>query len=155
MTAHITLILLLLFCFFADPSDAAEKFIVENGIAKAEIVISETPTRMQRVAAHEFRMQIEKISGARLPILTVPGGNAVKIFIGESPQNPVKADGLDAGAYRIATGSGWMSLVGDDSEFEPIEPFCLRSTKPYSPIFHCGSSTSDSAPPVRKHQCGP
>tara|TARA_R110002072_G_scaffold303126_2_gene494874 strand:+ start:2808 stop:5978 length:3171 start_codon:yes stop_codon:yes gene_type:complete len=128
MTAHITLILLLLFCFFADPSDAAEKFIVENGIAKAEIVISETPTRMQRVAAHEFRMQIEKISGARLPILTVPGGNAVKIFIGESPQNPVKADGLDAGAYRIATGSGWMSLVGDDSEFEPIEPFARNNS---------------------------
>ena len=31
---------------------AADIFIVEDGKARAEIVISTTPTRMQRVAAH-------------------------------------------------------------------------------------------------------
>ena len=51
---------------------AADTFIVENGQPRAEIVISESPTRMQRVAAHEFRMNVEKISGARLPIVTAP-----------------------------------------------------------------------------------
>ena len=46
-------------------SHAADAFIVEDGQPRAEIVISDTPTRMQRVAAHEFRMQIEKIYGQR------------------------------------------------------------------------------------------
>ena len=109
-------------------SRAADAFIVEDGKPRAEIVISDTPTRMQRVAAHEFRMQIEKISGARLPIVTAPSGKAVKIFIGASSQNPVTADGLKAGAYRIATGPDWMALVGDDSEFTPSEPFARNNS---------------------------
>jgi hypothetical protein len=108
-------------------SHAADAFIVEDGKPRAEIVISANPSRMQRVAAHEFRMNIEKISGARLPIVTEPRGRAVKIFIGASPQNPVKADGLKDGAYRIATGPDWMALVGDDSEFTPMEPFAKNN----------------------------
>ncbi len=106
---------------------AAESFIVENAKPRAEIVISATPTRMQRVAAHEFRMQIEKISGAPLPIVTAPSGNAVKIFIGTSTHNPVKAHDLKNGPYRIATGANWMALVGDDSEFTPMEPFAKNN----------------------------
>lgn len=109
-------------------SHAADAYIVEDGKPRAEIVISDTPSRMQRVAAHEFRMQIEKISGARLPIVTAPSGKAVKIFIGASSQNPVKAAGLKAGAYRIATGPDWMALVGDDSEFTPREPFAKNNS---------------------------
>lgn len=105
----------------------AQPFLVENGQPRAEIVISDKPTRMQRVAAHEFRMQIEKISGARLPIVTQPSGNAVKVFIGASVQNPVKADGLKHGAYRIATGADWMALVGDDSDFTITEPFAKHN----------------------------
>ena len=107
---------------------AADTLIVEDGKPRAEIVISETPTRMQRVAAHEFRMQIEKISGARLPIVTTPSGEAVKIFIGTSSQNPVKADDLKNGAYRIISGPDWMALVGDDSEFTPMEPFARNNS---------------------------
>ncbi len=128
MTARSTLPLLLLFCFFAAPSDAAERFLVEDGTPKAVIVISETPTRMQRVAAHEFRMQIEKISGARLPIVTAPSGNAVRIYIGASPQNPVQADDLKSGAYRIASGENWLAMIGDDSEFTPAEPFAKNNS---------------------------
>ena len=108
--------------------NAADMFIVDDGKPQAEIVISTTPTRMQRVAAHEFRMQIEKISGARLPIVTNPSGKVVKIFIGASSQNPVKADGLKDGAYRITTGPDWMALVGDDSEFTPMEPFAKNNS---------------------------
>lgn len=106
---------------------AADAFIVEDGEPRAEIVISEAPSRMQRVAAHEFRMQIEKMSGARLPIVTEPSGKAVKIFIGESPKNVVKTEGLKFGAYRIVTGEDWMALVGDDSEFTPMEPFAKNN----------------------------
>ena len=71
MTARSTFHIVLLITVFAAPGYAADQFIVENGIPKAVIVISRNPTRMQRVAAHEFRMQIEKISGARLPIVNI------------------------------------------------------------------------------------
>lgn len=105
----------------------AQSLLVENGLPRAEIVISGSPTRMQRVAAHEFRMQIEKISGARLPIVTQPGGKAVKVFIGASAHNPVKVDGLKDGAYRIQSGGGWLALVGDDSDFTPVGPFARNN----------------------------
>jgi hypothetical protein len=98
-------------------------FLVENGQPRAEIVISESPTRMQRVAAHEFRANVEKISGAHLPIVTQPSGKAVKVFIGASAQNPVKADGLKVGAYRIAAGADWLALIGDDTDFTPTAPW--------------------------------
>jgi len=105
----------------------AQPLLVENGQACAEIIISDKPTRTQRVAAHEFRQQIEKISGAKLPIVTQPSGKAVKVFIGASAHSPVKAEGLKEGAYRIATGADWMALIGDDADFEPVGPFARNN----------------------------
>ena len=42
----------------------AESFLVENGEARAEIIVSETPTRTQRLAARELQTYLKKISGA-------------------------------------------------------------------------------------------
>jgi len=106
----------------------AQSLLVENGQPRAEIIITDKPTRTQRVAAHEFRQQIEKISGARLPIVTQPSGNAVKVFIGASASCPVKAEGLKAGAYRIASGVDWLALIGDDADFEPVGPFARNNS---------------------------
>lgn len=110
------------------PPCFAQPFLVENGQPRAEIIISDKPTRTQRVAAHEFRQQIEKISGAKLPIVTQPSGNAVKVFIGTSDSCPVKAEGLKDGAYRIATGADWMALIGADADFEPVGPFARNNS---------------------------
>jgi len=105
----------------------AQPLLVEDGQPRAEIVISDKPTRMARVAAHEFRQQIEKISGARLPIVTQPSGTALKVFIGASAQSPVKADGLTDGAYRMASGADWLALIGDDADFAPVGPFARHN----------------------------
>ncbi len=125
MTARLVIISLIsaltLTCFSAD------QLIVENGVPRAVIVISVTPSRMQRVAAEEFRMQIEKISGARLPIVTSAPEDGVKIYIGASGANSVKGDGLEKGAYRIATGTDWIALIGDDTDFEPEQPFARNN----------------------------
>lgn len=116
------------FCLalFSSPC-LAQPFLVESGLPHAEIIISDKPTRMQRVAAHEFRQQIEKISGAKLPIVTQATGKAVKVFIGASESCPVKAGGLKEGAYRIASGADWMALIGDDADFEPVGPFARNN----------------------------
>ena len=107
---------------------ADELLLVQDGRPRAEVVIAENPQRMARMAAHEFRETIEKISGARLPIVTAPSGRALKVFIGASGHNPVTAEGLRHGAYRIACGPDWLALVGDDSDFEPIEPFARSNS---------------------------
>lgn len=101
----------------------AEPFLVENGIPKAVIVISDSPERMQRVAAWEFQTQVEKISGARLPIATKPDPTLLSVFIGSSAENPVTDEGLRDGAYRVVSGENWLALIGDDTDFEPTQPF--------------------------------
>ena len=113
---HHLLFAILLFVFSAG-LDAAGAFLTENGEPRAEIIISEKPQRSARLAAQELQDQIVKISGARLPILTQPTGKAVKVFVGASALSPVRADGLQHGAYRIVTGADWMALVGDDTDF--------------------------------------
>ncbi len=114
--------------FVALPTSvSAQSFLVEAGQRRAEIIIAETPTRMQRLAAAEFQRQIEKISGARLPIVTQPTGPAVKVFIGASEHNPVTKEGLQFGAYRITSGNDWLALIGDDTDFTPTEPFARNN----------------------------
>ncbi|MFN0075215.1 MAG: DUF4838 domain-containing protein [Prosthecobacter sp.] len=108
---------------------AADTFLVENGQPRAEIIISDKPQRTTRLAAQELQDQIAKISGARLPIVTQASGKAVKIFVGASAQSPVKAEGLKDGAYRIATGADWLALIGDDTEFTPIEPWAKNNAE--------------------------
>ncbi len=119
---------IVLLCVPAGSIVAADTFLVENGQPRAEIVIAEKPSRMARVAAHEFRRQIEKISGTRLPIVTQPTGNAAKVFIGASAHSPVKAEGLKDGAYRIASGADWLAMIGDDADFEPVGPFARNNS---------------------------
>jgi hypothetical protein len=123
---HTIILILALFIYHSAP---AETYLVENGHPRAEIIISDQPARMTRIAAHEFRQQIEKISGARLPIITQPTGKAVKVFIGTGVHSPVKAEGLEHGAYRIATGADWMALIGDDTDFVPLQPFAMTRSE--------------------------
>jgi hypothetical protein len=123
---HIPLLALLLFALSTAP-DAVGGFLTENGEPRAEIILSEEPQRSARLAAQELQDQIAKISGARLPILTQPTGRAVKVFVGTSAHSPVKADGLQHGAYRIVSGADWMALVGDDTDFNPTAPFAQNN----------------------------
>ena len=53
---------------------AADSFIVENGQPRAEIVIAEKPLRSVRIAADDLQTFVQKMSGARLPIVTEPSG---------------------------------------------------------------------------------
>jgi len=62
---------------------SAEPFLVENREARAEIIVSETPTRTQRIAARELQTYLKKISGAELrigsePSVDVPGDPRVR-----------------------------------------------------------------------------
>ncbi|HUT12525.1 MAG TPA: DUF4838 domain-containing protein [Thermoguttaceae bacterium] len=105
----------------------AAPWIVEKGQARAEIVIAEQPPRAVKLAAKELQTYIEKITGARLGIVTAPTGTRrVRVLVGESDHTRslgVTAEGLGRDAYRMVSGADWLALVGRDWDFKPIEPW--------------------------------
>lgn len=118
--------LTLFLALFVGRSAIAETYLVENGQPRAEIVIAERPERSVLLAADDLQTFVQKISGARLPIVTEPSGKAVKLFVGKSAHTDklgISAQGLKFGAYRLVSGADWMVFIGDDSEFTPIEPW--------------------------------
>ena len=110
----------------------AEPFIVKDGHPYAEIVISDKPTRMTKLAARELQACIDKITGAKLAVLTRPSGNVpVRVLVGESTyaeELGIDGDGLRHGAYRMVSGENWLALVGSSWEFEPVEPYARSRT---------------------------
>ncbi len=111
--------------WLASPA-AAQSLLVENGQPRAEIVIAYKPLRTVRLAAQELQDGIQKISGARLPIVTEPTSGAVPVFVGQSKhteQLKVTTEGLKEGAFRMVSGDDWLALIGEDTEFTPIEPW--------------------------------
>ena len=111
---------------------AEDQFLVDEGKAYAEIIISESPARSTRLAAAELQTYVAKISGARLPIRVEPYADVpVQINVGESPHAAklgVTADRLEHGAYRIASGEKWLALIGDDTDFTPKEPWAKNNS---------------------------
>lgn len=105
----------------------AAPWIVENGEPQAAIVVAEKPTRSAELGATELQTYLEKISGARLEIVTsAPDDIPNRIYVGESDaarEAGVTAEGLTRDAFRIQSGPDWLALVGNDLDFEPREPW--------------------------------
>ena len=108
----------------------AASFIVKDGRPRAEIVVGHEPARAARFAAQELQAHVEKITGATLPILPQPTGEApVKVYVGRKAcaDGPnLSADALKHGAFRMNSGEDWLALTGNDWEFTPIEPWPRR-----------------------------
>ncbi len=106
---------------FCLPS-SGEVFIVKDGKPQSEIVISEMPPRMTKLAANELQTYIEKITGTTLPVVTQPTkGVPVQIYVGQSAHTDrlnVKDDGLKYDAFRMVSGPSWLILLGRDSDFQ-------------------------------------
>ena len=105
--------------------------LIEDGQARAEIIIAEAPERSVRLAAADLQHYLKKITGVRLQIHTNPTGKVpYKLYIGDSPQT--KALGLSSaelqyGAFKIATGKDWMAFLGDNTNFMPTEPWAKNN----------------------------
>lgn len=104
---------------------SGQQYLVENGVARAEIVTADNPVAVVRLAAAELGDYIEKISGARLPVREysdAASGLPLTVYVGNSPATDglgLNGDDLEWGAYRIRSGDGWFALVGNDTVFEP------------------------------------
>ena len=106
---------------------AAGELLVKAGRPKSEIVVAETAARTTLLAARELQTYVRKISGAELRILTRPSGKVpVEIFVGASrytAERGIAVHDLLYGAYRIVSGDDWLALVGQDTNFTPIDPW--------------------------------
>jgi len=62
-----------------------QPYLVEDGRARAEIVLGVKPGRVAKLAARELQLHVEKIAGATLAIVSEPSGKApVKIYVGKN-----------------------------------------------------------------------
>jgi len=108
---------------------ADDTFLVESGKPRAEIIIAENASRMTQFAADELQSHVEKISGARLPILHAPDESVpTHVYVGQSHHTAklgLSSDGLADGAYRLVSGANWLALIGDDRDFVPNELFAV------------------------------
>lgn len=105
---------------------SAETFLIEKGRPLAEIVISKEPARISRLAARELQTALAKMTGATLPIVDERNPDKTTILVGVSESTEalgLVTDGLAHGAFRMASGPGWLALLGPDKDFVPIEPW--------------------------------
>lgn len=111
----------------AGAAAGADRFIVKDGRATAEIVVAAQPARTVPLAAQDLQRYLARISGATLPIVTEPSpGCPVQVHVGRSAHTDrlqVSAEGLEYGAFRMVSGPSWLVLIGDDAEFTPREPW--------------------------------
>lgn len=127
--------LLILFSFVSVlPSEgrAEDLFLIREGKPLAEIIIAENPPATVRLAAHELQQTLVKISGVSLPITTTPHREVpVQVYVGHSPHTDklkITSDNLENGAYRMVSAQNWLALLGDDTEFTPIEPWAKHNS---------------------------
>lgn len=127
------------FCLFAltqllAKASFASPFLVEDGQARSEILIARDAPRMVNLAASELQTYLEKISGAKLPIVH-EGSNAetLTIYVGESAHTKelgIETATLNYGAYRMISGPSSLILIGKDFDFSPKQP-TARSRNDY------------------------
>lgn len=122
---------LVMTAFLAAPA-SGESFLVKDGRPLAEVVVAEKPPRMAKLAGEEFQAYVEKITGAKLPVVTAPTpGVAVEVYIGKSPftdKLKISDEGLQYGAFKMVSGENWLVLLGHDEDFTPPEPYAYNNT---------------------------
>ncbi len=95
--------------------------VVKDGKPVAEIILADTPDQSVRAAAGELQKYIEKMSGARLNIVSAPTGKVpTRVYVGESEQTKklgfslgdVKYDG-----YKIVAKGNDVIVAGVDIDW--------------------------------------
>lgn len=131
-------VLMMMLLWVASGGGMAADFIVENGAARAEIVMSENAPGSVSLAADELQKYIAKISGAKLPIVTnnATANVPVQVYVGacvQADRQGINAAGLEDGAFRMKTAGKELFLLGNDSHFT-VKGVAPRSPADMAPI---------------------
>ena len=100
-------------------SDVKTVQLVERGLARASIILPGEPDELEQLAADELAEHIEKISGARLPIITEKQtASGIKIHIGQAAPDAdvskqrIRVGGDDLASFRLLVNDHNVQLVG-------------------------------------------
>ena len=109
-------IIIFIVLIFSQSGIAVE--IVEDGKAVADIVLSGKAKPGEKTAAKELQRHIEKMSGARLPIVNTPSKNIKNhIFVGESSftrKLNITLDDVKDDGFKIVSGKTFLVLAGKE-----------------------------------------
>jgi hypothetical protein len=107
--------------------------LVEDGKPKAEIVLAADASPSVRTAASELQRHLEKISGARLPIVNAPTEGVVgQVFVGESEFTKAKGfslEGVKWDGFKIVAKDNYVILAGNQFYMEPIYGKWMADTR--------------------------
>ncbi len=114
--------LLVVGLLFLGTAALADVTLVRDGRAEAEIVMAVNAVPGVKAAAADLQEFIEKISGAKLPVVNTPSGKTA-IYVGESEYTkklgfdlePVKKEG-----FRVKTGNNYVIVAGRDIHYQPF-----------------------------------
>ena len=107
-------------CLMAEPA-VGQTVIVQDGEARASLVLAAQPTTKETRAADELQMHISRMSGAVLPIVTsVKESTGIPIYIGSAAppaeRKKLNAHSQDNGALRVHVTPKAVYLVGNTDE---------------------------------------
>lgn len=91
--------------------------IVENGVAKAQIVVPDNANAVERTAAEELRMFIKRVSGAEMRIVSASKGanGFTRILVGRSSG----LDQIPRGAGKVVVDGKVVKIAGGDGDGDP------------------------------------
>lgn len=103
--------------------EASALTLVEDGAARASIVLPDQPSPVARAAANILRAHLQEISGAEIGIVAESKLDAVAkakplILVGEgtlAKSLGMTADGLAAGGFHVETKGNVLALLGTDA----------------------------------------
>lgn len=117
-------IMIMIICFQISSGFGA--VIVEQGKPNAAIIASDDAPDSVRLAVSELQGYVEKVTGARLPILKEPipqSKPGVNLFLGESSFTKalgLNMEGLTSDGFKIVGRDNWLAILGRDYHGKPI-----------------------------------
>jgi hypothetical protein len=102
-------------------SNSSFKYIVQNGVGYADIIVSSSATNMVKLAGNYFQMYIKNMTGVTLPISnTINTSKQYHVYIGQSSYTDnleINSVGCHDGGFKMVSGSNYLALLGDDALF--------------------------------------
>ncbi|MGV8150897.1 MAG: DUF4838 domain-containing protein, partial [Candidatus Woesearchaeota archaeon] len=107
--------------------EACPKYLVQNNVGYAEIVISPVAPNMVEIAAEDLQEYVEKMTGAVLPINTVRNESVqYHIYVGQSNYTDdlgITDEGCEFDSFKMVSGEDYLVLIGNDDSMDVPEPF--------------------------------
>ncbi len=106
------------------------KYLVEDNIGYAEIIISPTAPNMVEIAANDLQLYIQKMTGVTLPIATtINEAVTYHIYVGQSVYTDalgINDDDCEFDSFKMISGDNYLVLLGNDDIINTPQPYTKR-----------------------------